>query len=278
MKFRIILICLIFIISNASLAQDSVVFDTRVSYMLKFYPDSTNKLEFEEEEMELLINDSSSLYRARSKRLNDSLSQTMEKKIDSVNMYGGEIVYPRPFPNTISHEIIKKDQKLLVIDRLKDTKKYAYEEDIGDMQWVLTEDTATIKGYLCQKATVEYGGRNWEAWFTTDIPIFEGPYKFFGLPGLIIKVSDQTNSWSFLVQDIEPELTRKVIVKVDHNKDYQVVNKNDFYKNKRYLLDNHFDMRAASGRVTYPSKEGENELRKQTIEYAEKDNNWIELF
>ena len=40
-------------------------------------------------------------------------------------------------------------------------------------------------------------GRNWIAWYTTDIPIQDGPYKFNGLPGLILKINDETGSHSF---------------------------------------------------------------------------------
>jgi len=36
-----------------------------------------------------------------------------------------------------------------------------------------------------------------EAWFTREIPIAEGPYKFYGLPGLIIKISDSRDYYSF---------------------------------------------------------------------------------
>lgn len=37
----------------------------------------------------------------------------------------------------------------------------------------------------------------WTAWFTTELPISDGPYKFHGLPGLILKIYDKTNTYSF---------------------------------------------------------------------------------
>lgn len=43
------------------------------------------------------------------------------------------------------------------------------------------------------------GGRDWVAWFTNDIPIQDGPYKFCGLPGLIIKIEDDTKTHKFIL-------------------------------------------------------------------------------
>lgn len=54
-----------------------------------------------------------------------------------------------------------------------------------------------IGNYKAQKATTSFGGRNWNAWFTTDVPFQDGPYKFSGLPGLIVKVEDEAGDYSF---------------------------------------------------------------------------------
>lgn len=64
--------------------------------------------------------------------------------------------------------------------------------------WQMTEETDTVFGYLCQKAVIDYGGRNYSAWFTTEIPINDGPWKFHSLPGLILKVSDNEGYFQYL--------------------------------------------------------------------------------
>ncbi|WP_428224802.1 GLPGLI family protein [Flavobacterium sp.] len=66
---------------------------------------------------------------------------------------------------------------------------YGYKEK-NNFDWKIIEEKAVIEGYNCQKATVTYAGRQWEAWFTLDLPFQDGPYKFKGLPGLIVKLSD----------------------------------------------------------------------------------------
>lgn len=68
------------------------------------------------------------------------------------------------------------------------------------MDWKLEQETKTIDGYEVQKATTSFGGRHWTAWFCKDIPFFEGPYKFHGLPGLIFEVYDSQNYFHFLLQ------------------------------------------------------------------------------
>ncbi len=61
-----------------------------------------------------------------------------------------------------------------------------------DFNWKLTTEKKKIGDYNCIKAISEnYNGRYYEAWFTTDIPISFGPYKFKGLPGLILEIYDR---------------------------------------------------------------------------------------
>ncbi len=63
--------------------------------------------------------------------------------------------------------------------------------------WKLTEEKKQVKNLTLQKATTVWGGRNWTAWFTTEIPFQEGPYKFHGLPGLIVEIYDDKNNYRF---------------------------------------------------------------------------------
>jgi len=68
---------------------------------------------------------------------------------------------------------------------------------------------STILGFPCKKAATRFAGRNYTAWFTMEIPVSEGPYKFYGLPGLIVYVEDTQKQHRF-------ELTR--IQKLRHTK------------------------------------------------------------
>lgn len=80
---------------------------------------------------------------------------------------------------------------------------YQYSEPYPTMKWTLQQETATICEHKCQKATCHWRGRDFIAWFTKDIPIRKGPWKFGGLPGLIMKVYDTNRLYTFEAIGIE---------------------------------------------------------------------------
>jgi GLPGLI family protein len=81
----------------------------------------------------------------------------------------------------------KKSQTLSVREHM--TSEYVVtEEKTPVINWKITNELRTIKGYACKKATTHFRGRDYEAWFTTDIPIVAAPWKFVGLPGLVLKI------------------------------------------------------------------------------------------
>lgn len=65
-----------------------------------------------------------------------------------------------------------------------------YADSGAVFNWNLASDTLTVCGYLCHKATALFRGRTWTAWYTEQIPVDAGPWKFNGLPGLILKATD----------------------------------------------------------------------------------------
>ena len=78
-----------------------------------------------------------------------------------------------------------------------------YEEKWSGQDWTLQADTASFLGHQCQKATCHWRGRDYIAWFAPDIPIRRGPWKFGGLPGLIMKVHDVDSLYVFEAVAIE---------------------------------------------------------------------------
>ncbi len=82
---------------------------------------------------------------------------------------------------------------------------FLYTEDKIKFEWKILPDTKKYLTYTCQKAITTFRGRNYEAWFTSEIPFSEGPYKFTGLPGLILQIQDTKGHYVYNCAGIKKE-------------------------------------------------------------------------
>lgn len=80
---------------------------------------------------------------------------------------------------------------------------YVYEDDLNPQDWNIEDSTKTVLGHECQKATCNFRGRQWTAWFATDVPISDGPWKFGGLPGLVMEVYDKGRQQYFCINGLQ---------------------------------------------------------------------------
>lgn len=87
--------------------------------------------------------------------------------------------------------------KITVLDRAFVTGLFKYEEDKEKLRWEMQQGSNIVCGYKCRKATLTFRGRNYTAWYVPEIAFSDGPWKFWGLPGLILKVSDDRNEFVF---------------------------------------------------------------------------------
>lgn len=72
---------------------------------------------------------------------------------------------------------------------------------LPNFEWVLKNEYKEILGYKVQKATSNFLGRIITAWFTSDLSISDGPWKFSNLPGLILMAEINLNKESYLVYE-----------------------------------------------------------------------------
>ena len=82
-------------------------------------------------------------------------------------------------------------------------KTYCVQDTISFMQWQLLGDTATINGIFCQKAVGKYNGMNYTAWFAPSIPVSVAHMQYRGLPGLLIKCTNNTRNSTFEMLELE---------------------------------------------------------------------------
>lgn len=157
-------------------------------------------------------------------------------------------------------------KNITTIDHIYMQGMYEYEESFNAFNWQITAETDTINNYVCQKAICDFGGRTWEAWFTSELPFSDGPYKFCNLPGLILNVADTENhySWKFLSIERPSELMMV----------YEVINdriqttKEGFFKLQKRNKVSH----------TIGDATTNNDFVKKAVEYERAKNNPIERF
>lgn len=126
--------------------------------------------------------------------------------------------------------------KMTVTDRIPFAGNFKYTEGIIKFNWKLQEVTNTICGYKCKKATTTFRGRNYTVWYTPSIPNSEGPWKFNGLPGLILKVADDKNDYSFECVAIEKGKKNEYIYIKD--RDYFSTSREQFNITAKNAYDN----------------------------------------
>ena len=95
------------------------------------------------------------------------------------------------------------DSTMTVYDMIGSDEPVYYTEPYSEMIWEIGDSTKTVLGYECIQADTDYHGRHWTAWFTLDIPIQDGPWKFHGLPGLILDVRTGEGKYGYVADGIE---------------------------------------------------------------------------
>ena len=103
---------------------------------------------------------------------------------------------------------------------------YSYSEPTPDIIWDIKSDTLKVLNYVCQKAIGQFRGRSYVAWFTPDLNTSEGPWKFTGLPGLILKVEESRGHYSFSCVGIE-KIDRDILIS---NSKTQKISREEYLK------------------------------------------------
>lgn len=114
--------------------------------------------------------------------------------------------------------------------------KYFYQESVEPWEWVIGDSVKEVLGYECFEATTDFHGRHWTAWFTPEIPLLNGPWKFDGLPGLILEAESEGGEYRFVATGLQQ--SGKPITPVYLADNYERTTRIDYLKAKRAFLDN----------------------------------------
>lgn len=256
----------------------------RFMYEYKFVSDSTNKADIKTELMNLDTTPKGSKFYSYTSYKSDSLMRVdLEKQLKATGSINIKTDQRKGF---VRYTVAKNYQNGNVDFRNRigmDAFKVTEDRKIA---WKILPNKQKIGNWETQKATTEFGGRKWTAWFCNDIPIQDGPYKFSGLPGIIVKLEDQTQSHVFNLVGIknlgtlEPEIyafeiTKEIPLKGSEYKKLLLENRSDPAKGLRQIsMDNGVVLNMNNGAETNKfMKEREERLKEQ----VKKDNNIIEI-
>jgi len=82
-------------------------------------------------------------------------------------------------------------------------KKFLIKEEIEASKWKLTSEEKQILNYTCRKATYQDEENTVEAWFTTELPLSNGPDNFGQLPGMILEVNMNEGKLQLLAKEVK---------------------------------------------------------------------------
>ncbi|MCU7694736.1 GLPGLI family protein [Haoranjiania flava] len=114
--------------------------------------------------------------------------------------------YPIKVADTIGsiYKIQHQNKKILArmpLFNLKDF--YVVDDKLEPINWKIETEKKRIGKFEVIKANADYLGRNWTAWFAPEIPVSVGPWKLYGLPGLILEAEDSTRKFRFLLKEVQ---------------------------------------------------------------------------
>ena len=95
-----------------------------------------------------------------------------------------------------------KNEQVLFLNSFVVTKLY-YTQPLNNFIWNVKSDEKVLNGYTCKKATTNFAGRDYVAWYVLEIPIANRPYKFNGLPGLILEIHQNQKHYHFKLVSLE---------------------------------------------------------------------------
>jgi len=226
-KKYILLLFLIFVVkfyAQNKLEKNNYKFTYNYTYQI----DSTDINYTKTVELLLYVTNKKSVFYSKSKAIRDSIFKGMTVKeaggreglnslLKQARNAGAKKIY--------YHKTIIKDRITLGLIYYEKIfhNLYTYKENYI-LPWKLVTGNKEIAGYNCYKALLSYAGRDYIAWYTTAIPISDGPEKFRGLPGLILEVYDTKNQHHFTINKISkstanfPTIPKRNLVKITPRK------------------------------------------------------------
>lgn len=259
---------------------------TRFFYELTYRPNK-DSAKLEKELMVLDIDKNQSVYQSYEFIRTDSLANIMVTKMMKTGLSNDFSMMGKSGNAKFIHQVVKNFpvEEILYKEQIF-MDYYSYRENPG-LTWQISDQKQKVGPYSTQKATTDFGGRKWTAWFSTEIPFQDGPYKFYGLPGLIVKIEDEGKNYSWelkgnkQIENIQQTLYMEdLIKKTGLSKGTEISKEKFLEKYEQYKKDPLGSMKQMFGQVSSDGFSLSKEMRqaeKSMKEEFNKNNNSIEL-
>lgn len=93
--------------------------------------------------------------------------------------------------------------KKMITREMLQSQYYIVPDTIIAIVWEITREQKIIAKQKCTKAVGNYRGRNYQVWFSPEIPVSYGPWKLSGLPGLIVEARSDDGEIAFIATHIQ---------------------------------------------------------------------------
>lgn len=241
----------------------------KISYRLNYLTDSTKPTRKQIDVQVLFIGNSSSFTCSESLLQRDSVINGSKQIVEYSNRNNSNAIRPGALLKFRIFTSFNRNKSTIIDQAGLD--KFYYEEKNERINWIIEPDTATILSYFSQKATCSYRGRNYVAWFTKEIPVSTGPYKFRGLPGLILRITDAKENYYFECIGLEKVYPKYPIIL--STKGFIKTSRAEFFELQKNIFENPMQMFKESG-ISIRGKDGE--IIKEAFK-AQRPYNPIEL-
>lgn len=128
---------------------------------------------------------------------------------------------------------------------------FIVKDKVPQFEWSFTGETKIIATYKTTEATTSFRGRHYSVWFSSELPVNGGPWKFSGLPGIILEVKDSEDDFNWVCSSIT-ELSERDNRLITEPFGRRIVSNDEFYDLMRGKLKSWMESIAvrANGSVT----------------------------
>lgn len=233
-----------FLTTSLAFSQKNISIDYHYYYKQDFAPIA------DEHDSFLIMNDEESLYVIDVLKNQDKLPETYDTEKGNVRVLKEK--NNRFFFKNIKENKVINNENIYF-------KNFTVISDLSIFNWELTKETKTILGYNCQEAKIRYEGRNYIAYFTNEIPVVNGPWKFHGLPGLILEVYSLDDEIDLKITATNIDLNSSKEISNPYENKKKTYTREEFYKLYRKKYDEVTSYQGEEG-VTFGMSKGKIEI------------------